>query len=484
MAQAQTLPSGPRLKDIKSPVFIGAHIREVVDGSSQAETVALREFNSGQSLWYAAWGGWNGVGQYGFDALNKGINWLTANGKSSTVHMLVGQNKYAPDWFIKENWTDQQMNDMLKNMIYSIMDSNNNKNKVDVWNVANEIINDGDGTYRNIKWNQLGWEDDRSGLTGSDKINARHPIFVRKAFQYARDKSSRMLELRDYNIELPTTPGWDKKHRAFYQLLKHMINSDIPIDAVGIQAHYNVGPSGPEDKRLRNIIRKFKDLGLSVNLNEMDFSATKSWDPTTHTPWDDTKAQQQRTGYYDTVRQAIEGGVSRLETWGIRDGADPGWLTKEHPLLFDENYNPKPAYYGVQSALQQTQTGAFYIRARGTVGGERIELKVDNKTVASWTLSRDWAGYHYSGYSGTHNVKVAFTNDGVIKDKDRDVQIDYLWVNGNVHQAKTRPNAGASKAGEWMRRNGSINFGSIKGKQVSETLLQNGNAGHTTSTTK
>jgi GH35 family endo-1,4-beta-xylanase len=30
---------------------------------------------------------------------------------------------------------------------------------------------------------------------------------------------------------------------------------------------------------------------------------------------------------------------------------DKGWLTNEHPLLWDAKFNKKPAYYGVQKAL-------------------------------------------------------------------------------------------------------------------------------------
>jgi GH35 family endo-1,4-beta-xylanase len=36
--------------------------------------------------------------------------------------------------------------------------------------------------------------------------------------------------------------------------------------------------------------------------------------------------------------------------WGLRDG-DPGWLTLNHPLPFNENLERKPAYDGIQEAL-------------------------------------------------------------------------------------------------------------------------------------
>ena len=49
------------------------------------------------------------------------------------------------------------------------------------------------------------------------------------------DQASAKLELRDYGIEF-----WDgsKKARAFYQLVKHLVNSGVPLDAVGFQGHF------------------------------------------------------------------------------------------------------------------------------------------------------------------------------------------------------------------------------------------------------
>jgi endo-1,4-beta-xylanase len=71
------------------------------------------------------------------------------------------------------------------------------------------------------------------------------------------------------------------------------------------------------------------------------------------------------------------------------------------------------------------------VRARGTSGQENITLKVNNTTVASWRLSTGM-----SNYTATTNLSggsvVEFTNDA----DGRDVQVDYLSVNGQVRQAE------------------------------------------------
>ena len=159
-------PSDLPLKDVNQNVLVGSPINNDLSDSA-LNTIAQKEFSAVQALYYARFGGWNGVNSFDFVPMISVINWSVENGISSHVHMLVGPDQYMPDWLINGNWTNQQLSKLLKNQIYSIMNSNDNKTKVDVWNVINEIFNE-DGTYRtDVLWNQLGWENDASGLTGA-----------------------------------------------------------------------------------------------------------------------------------------------------------------------------------------------------------------------------------------------------------------------------------------------------------------------------
>lgn len=306
--------------------------------------LAKTEFNLGQATWGAAWDGWASKSTYNFAHVNTVINWSRAQGQTVMVHNILGPNNYMPDWFIEGSFTPDHMDDLLKDLIYAFMESNDNKSKVDTWDVMNEPLNT-DGTYRDMKWNEMGWEDDASGLTGADKVNSKHPVFIGKALQYARDKTDALLEIRDYNIEIDHPEAkYYKKHKAFYQLIKHLQAKGYPLDSVGIQAHRNLGAEQAGGYFVfLNTIRKFKETGLNVYLTELDVGSKASWS--------NNLAKQQAEQYYDVVKTALEGGVNLISLWGIRDANDPHWRTEEHPLLFDENYNKKPAYYSVREAL-------------------------------------------------------------------------------------------------------------------------------------
>ena len=89
-------------------------------------------------------------------------------------------------------------------------------------------------------------------------------------------------------------------------------------------------------------------MGLEVYITELDAGIEKR-------TWTEALSQQQKTDYYNYIKQAIEGGATRINFWGMQDGLDKGWITDEHPLPWDENLNRKPAYFGIQQALKETK---------------------------------------------------------------------------------------------------------------------------------
>lgn len=328
--------------------------------------ICSREFNIGQATWGAT-GRWKREGNSNFDAVNPVINWSRSKYDKVMAMLLVGPNNYMPAWFNDGVFTPDEMDVMLKGLVYEIMESNGNKSKVDVWCVANELFNN-DGTYRTMTWNDMGWEDDASGLTGTDQVNLKHPVFIGKAFQYSREKTNALLELRDYGIENSDQNNfYSYKYKAFYELIKHLKATRRPVDVVGIQAHIIIGRGmtvgtsvnmNADGKDVsytgfKNAISKYKETGVDVYLTELDIvSPIVNSQPQ---PWTNALAEQQRIDYYNVVKAAIECGVNLISLWGVRDNNDPGWRVGQNPLLFNENYSKKPAYFGVQKALYDIQ---------------------------------------------------------------------------------------------------------------------------------
>lgn len=108
-------------------------------------------------------------------------------------------------------------------------------------------------------------------------------------------------------------------------------------------------------------------------------------------------------------------------------------------------------------------TKSFTVRARGTVGGESITLRVNNQNVQTWTLGTSMQNYNAST-SLSGGITVAFTNDS----GNRDVQVDYIIVNGQTRQSEAQTyntglyangRCGGGSNSEWMHCNGAIGYG-------------------------
>ncbi len=113
-------------------------------------------------------------------------------------------------------------------------------------------------------------------------------------------------------------------------------------------------------------------------------------------------------------------------------------------------------------------TNTIVVRARGTSGSEQIQLRINNGAtlLATWTLTTSMSNYTATT-SQTGGITVHFINDA----NRRDVQIDYISVNGSVRQAENQNtntgawNSGANSCGgvrsEWLHCNGYIGFGTV-----------------------
>jgi len=331
-----------RLLSDKSGILIG--VRAFLRNDSQ-KTIVEREFNTATRTCYPNEINRN-PGQHDIQNFNEGVNWLYGLGMKPMHHMLFGPSQYEAPW-VRDITSVSVLDSLMKDRIKSIMESNDNASKINVWNVVNEALSwnkDEIGKYftaDKLVWIRMGYEDDKSGLTGEAKINDEHPVFIRKAFEYASKYAKGKLELRDNGCEKP-----GKKALAFYQLVKHLQNSGVKIDGVGFQCHYSIeGEGSMNPQGLAEEIRKFRKAGVEVYLTEVDFGSGKE-------PWTVELAEKQKQEYKKIMTIALEEGVSQVHFWGLRD-ADENWRRDENPLLFDKDLAPKPAYYGVKEALTE-----------------------------------------------------------------------------------------------------------------------------------
>jgi len=138
---------------------------------------------------------------------------------------------------------------------------------------------------------------------------------------------------------------------AMYDYAKDALKRGIPIDGIGMQMHLD-GTHPPVKDEVKSNMKRFGELGLKVYVTELDVNMN------------DVQADQeardkiQANIYYEVMRACIESevcnsfallGITDKETWYNYLPGTPN----ANPLIFDANYNPKPAFHSLRNALEQ-----------------------------------------------------------------------------------------------------------------------------------
>ncbi|MBL3657202.1 non-reducing end alpha-L-arabinofuranosidase family hydrolase [Fulvivirga sediminis] len=121
----------------------------------------------------------------------------------------------------------------------------------------------------------------------------------------------------------------------------------------------------------------------------------------------------------------------------------------------------------IKDELKLKAATPYRLRARSTDGQAHVNFKIGNQTVANTTINSTTMADYWFSSELQGDIVVQFDNDT----DGRDVQIDYLSVNGDWRQAEERSyntgvwqndNCGGSYS-EWLHCNGSISFGDAPG---------------------
>ncbi|KAI5248090.1 endo-1,4-beta-xylanase [Aureobasidium subglaciale] len=252
--------------------------------------------------------------------------------KEVRCHTLVWHSQ-LPAWVSEGNFDNKTLISIMENHIKNV--AGRYKNKCTHWDVVNEALEE-DGTYRNSVFYKTVGE-------------AFIPISFRLAAKYAGSKTK--LYYNDYNLEYGSA-----KALGAQRILKLIQSYGVQIDGVGLQAHLtseSTASSGggvtPDTDTLTRVLRLYADLGVEVAYTELDIRFT--------TPVTKEKLKAQADAYARVTQSCINvKSCVGITIWGVSDKYSwiPGvFKTEGAALLWDEQFNKKPAYDSMLKRIQK-----------------------------------------------------------------------------------------------------------------------------------
>ncbi|GAA4179520.1 endo-1,4-beta-xylanase [Gryllotalpicola koreensis] len=261
------------------------------------------------------------------------------------------------------------------------------------FDVVNEAVSDNAGDPDDLR--QSRWYQILGPEYITDAFNDANKYFNTSAANggFAADGTDRPIALfyNDYNTEQS-----GKRDRVL-ELVNKLIAAGVPIDGIGHQFHVTM--STPLST-LKDAIDGFN--GITTATGHPLYQAVTELDVPTGTPV--TTANEIDQGYYykgifDMLRSEAAAGASIFSAtvWGLTDGQS--WRSADGaPLLFDDELQAKPAYYGVtDQQLPAKQLSAIVFQQSATDAWDQLPLHPIAQDGSSAFQLR-WASDHLTAY--------------------------------------------------------------------------------------
>lgn len=244
-------------------------------------------------------------------------------------HMLWGDDKWLPEWLKEGNHTEAELMEIIRNHIITL--GTRYKGKVREYTVVNEAF-----SRKLVTGGNRDWWGERLG-----------EAYIDNAFRWAREADpNAVLILNDFGNE---TEG--EISNLMYEYIKSAKARGVPIDGLGMQMHIDAANAPSKDKVVSNM-RRFSELGVKVYITEFDVNMHGVNESK------EQEEQRQATIYKELLQACLEVGPEICPNFGFLGLIDrQSWyrgigLEDANPLLFNEDYTPKAAFFAIREALE------------------------------------------------------------------------------------------------------------------------------------
>lgn len=175
-------------------------------------------------------------------------------------------------------------------------------------------------------------------------------------FQWAHEADpNAILILNGDRNDSPRSAEARQNIEKTYQVVKELNADGVPIDGIGMQMHFfSPWDAGgiPDKAEVVTTMQRFAELGVKIYVTEFSVNLDKI--PGSQ----EEKYQKEADIYRDMLSACLESGVCAGFTfWGLADQWtwEVRWnnIKDAAPALYDQDYQPKPAYDAVWDVLSE-----------------------------------------------------------------------------------------------------------------------------------
>ena len=223
-------------------------------------------------------------------------------------HDMFGGWTPTPQWVHQKDMSRAEAIGVMQEYIETVM--RRYAGKIDEWIVVNEPLGSLFGARR------------VGGLLLSPNIWLQRigPDYIRLAFEHARrvDPNARLI-LNEWGADY-IGQDYNRYDRVqeYYDLVVHLLEQGTPIDGVGFQFHLEVGLDTPSVSEIVRNFERYRALGLSTHITELDVRIRK--------PATQGALRRQADLFGTVIRAALESPSTRdVALWGFTDRYS--WIT-------------------------------------------------------------------------------------------------------------------------------------------------------------
>ncbi len=278
---------------------------------------------------------------FNFDGADAFVQFCESHNIKMRGHNLCWHES-LPRWFL-DTATPENARALLTEHIRVV--AGRYRGRMHSWDVVNEAV-----------WIADGRPD---GLRTSPWLKLIGDDYIEVAFRTARQADpAALLTYNEYGLE-GESEGDQQKRIATLLLLRRLRQRNVPIDAVGIQSHIKARSLHGYGPSLRSFIQSCKSMDLEVFITELDVDDRELPSDSGH------RDAGVAATYADYLQATLaEPNVKAVLTWGVDDAQS--WLNQrsrrtdnkpQRPLLFDQDFRPKPAFAAAAAAFAGRSNG-------------------------------------------------------------------------------------------------------------------------------